>query len=128
MQKKKPLLIVALLVLLAMVYYLRNTPGAEPASGEDVLNRREQRLIFTKHARCRMDCRHIDDEEVKEILQQGTINYSKSEPNDKPDPKYALEGVTRDQQRVRVVFAPSKKGMVVITVIDLGQEWTCHCN
>ena len=85
-------------------------------------------VIYTKHARCRMDCRRIDESEVKEILQKGTINYAKSEPNDKPDPKYALEGITHDGQEVRIVFAPSKKGMVVITVIDMKQEWQCACN
>ena len=75
-----------------------------------------------------MGCRHIDESEVKEILQKGSINYAKSEPYDKPDPKYALEGITRDGQEVRIVFAPSKKGMVVITVIDLKEEWQCACN
>ena len=85
-------------------------------------------IIYTKHARCRMDCRRIDESEVKEILQKGTINYTKSDPNDKPDPKYALEGITHDGQEVRIVFAPSKKGMVVITVIDLKEEWQCDCN
>jgi hypothetical protein len=28
---------------------------------------------------------------------------------------------------VRIVFAPAKRGMVVITVIDLGTEWSCDC-
>ena len=74
-----------------------------------------------------MDCRHIDEREVREILQNGTINYGKSEPDDKPDPKYAVEGRTRDGQQVRIVFAPSRRGMVVITVIDLNVEWQCDC-
>jgi len=85
-------------------------------------------LIYTKHARCRMDCRHIDEMEVKDILQNGKINYQKSDPDSKPDPKFALEGITRDHQSVRIIFAPSKRGMVVITCIDLDDEWTCHCN
>lgn len=75
-----------------------------------------------------MDCRHIDETEVKEILQKGTINYSKSQLNAKPDPKYALEGQTHDGQQVRIIFAPSNKGMVVITVIDLKEEWQCACH
>lgn len=93
----------------------------------DVINRHPDHLIYTKHARCRMDCRHIDEAEVQEILQQGRINYRKSEPAGRPDPKYALEGTTRDGQQVRIVFAPAKRGMVVITVIDLGTEWSCDC-
>jgi len=75
-----------------------------------------------------MECRHIDESEVREILEKGDINYSKSEPGAMPDPKYALEGTTHDGQNVRIVFAPSQRGMVVITVIDLGVEWQCNCN
>jgi hypothetical protein len=104
-------------------------PGRENPRAEDndVINRHPDRLIYTKHARCRMNCRHIDEAEVQEILQEGRINYRKSEPAGRPDPKYALEGTTRDGQQVRIVFAPAKRGMVVITVIDLGTEWSCDC-
>ena len=97
------------------------------SAGSEVINRHPDHLIYTKHARCRMDCRHIDEAEVQEILLQGRINYRKSEPAGRPDPKYALEGTTRDGQQVRIVFAPAKRGMVVITVIDLGTEWSCDC-
>jgi hypothetical protein len=100
--------------------------GSQEA-GADVIDRHPDHLIYTKHARCRMDCRHIDEAEVQEILQQGRINYRKSEPAGRPDPKYALEGTTHDGQQVRIVFAPAKRGMVVITVIDLGTEWSCDC-
>jgi hypothetical protein len=102
----------------------RENPRAEE---DDVINRHPDRLIYTKHARCRMNCRHIDEAEVQEILQQGRINYRKSEPAGRPDPKYALEGTTHDGQQVRIVFAPAKRGMVVITVIDLDTEWSCDC-
>jgi hypothetical protein len=105
----------------------QNTGTGTDNAASDVINRQPDRLIYTKHARCRMDCRHIDEAEVQEILQQGRINYRKSEPAGQPDPKYALEGTTRDGQQVRIVFAPAKRGMVVITVIDLGTEWSCDC-
>jgi predicted small secreted protein len=101
--------------------------NASTGTGSDVIDRHPDRLIYTKHARCRMDCRHIDEAEVQEILQEGRINYRKSEPAGRPDPKYALEGTTRDGQQVRIVFAPAKRGMVVITVIDLRTEWSCDC-
>ncbi|WP_276482184.1 DUF4258 domain-containing protein [Paraflavitalea pollutisoli] len=85
------------------------------------------KLVFTKHARCRMGCRHIDESEVREILEKGTVNPRKSEPAARPDPKFAVEGHTRDGQQVRIIFAPASRGMVVITVIDLDNEWTCDC-
>lgn len=103
------------------------TGNDNTGTGSDVINRHPDRLIYTKHARCRMNCRHIDEAEVQEILAEGRINYRKSEPAGRPDPKYALEGTTRDGQPVRIIFAPSKRGMVVITVIDLGTEWSCDC-
>jgi len=101
-------------------------PSDEPNRPES-FNRRTENLIFTKHARCRMGCRHIDEAEVRDILLNGRINDRKSEPAARPDPKYALEGKTRDGQEVRIIFAPSDRGMVVITVIDLDTEWPCDC-
>lgn len=105
----------------------QSAPDNGSAAGDDVIDRHPGKLIYTKHARCRMDCRHIDEAEVADILAKGRINYRKSEPAGRPDPKYALEGATRDGQQVRIIFAPAKRGMVVITVIDLDTDWSCNC-
>jgi len=126
-RKRKPFLAI-LLALLFIAFYFFQTQSWSGREDDNEFDRNTTPIIYTKHARCRMDCRHIDESEVKEILQKGTINYAKSEPNDKPDPKYALEGITHDGQEVRIIFAPSPKGMVVITVIDLKEEWQCACN
>ncbi len=85
-------------------------------------------LIFTRHARCRMDCRHITEHEIHEILEDGTINYQKSEPDARPEPKYAVEGFTTEQQHLRIIIVPEEHKLIVITCIELGVEWTCHCN
>lgn len=127
MKKRGPSLILVIVIAMGVIFMARSR-REKRNEGDTGFNRSETRLIYTKHARCRMDCRMIDETEVKEILEKGKINYSKSEPNDKPDPKYALEGITHDGQSVRIVFAPSKRGMVVITVIDLEREWQCNCN
>jgi Domain of unknown function (DUF4258) len=102
-------------------------PPSDNPSRTDGFNRRVGRLVYTKHARCRMGCRHIDESEVMEILEKGDINYNKSELNNTRGPKYALEGVTHDNQRVRIVFAQDAEGTAVVTVIDLGREWKCNC-
>jgi len=83
-------------------------------------------LVYSRHARCRMDCRHIDESEVKEILQDGTVNFSKIEHSDKGE-SYPVEGKTHDGQQVRIVFAPHGNELVVVTVIDLDTEWKCDC-
>jgi hypothetical protein len=101
----------------------------QPSNGANgPINRHESHLIYTRHAKCRMDCRHINEAEIKEILEKGDINYAKSEPNGYPDPKYALDGYTVEGQHLRIVFATSKKGLIVITCIELGVEWQCDCN
>ena len=89
-------------------------------------NRNTDKLIFSKHAKCRMDCRKIDESEIKEILKNGTVNYKKIQ-NDKRGKTYPVEGYTHDKQHVRIVFAPKDDGLVVVTVIDLGTEWACDC-
>lgn len=73
-----------------------------------------------------MDCRHIDESEVKEILKEGVINYSKVEESEKGK-TYPLEGTTHDKQHVRIVIAPHTDELVVVTVIDLDTEWSCDC-
>ncbi len=134
--KKYRSYIAALLVLIAGAGLLLNKekasnghddPGINITISEPDFDRTLRPLIFTKHAKCRMACRHIDDSEIEDILVNGNINYDKTDIHSKPDPKYALEGKTRDNQQVRVIFAPSKKGMVVITCIDLDMEWSCNC-
>ena len=84
-------------------------------------------LILTKHAKCRMDCRHITDREIKEIIQTGNVNYSRSGRSNKEDDTYALEGYSNEHQHLRVVVAPENDGLVVITCIDLDNEWPCNC-
>lgn len=93
----------------------------------DELNRSTNSFIYTKHARCRMDCRHIDESEVKEILREGTINYEKSQYQNTDNPKYAVEGWSHDKQHLRIVFAPTEDAVVVVTCIDLENEFECHC-
>ena len=91
------------------------------------LNRNISTLIFTAHAKCRMDCRDITKEEVKEILHKGDINYTRSNLKDERGPTYALEGYSTGKQHLRIIFAPKKNELVVVTCIDIDKEWQCDC-
>src|SRR5450432_4058537 len=102
--------------------------GPSPRISENEPFNRRGELVFTKHARCRMDCRHITSKEIHEILDNGTINYGKSEPYSRPDPRYALEGFTAEQQHLRIIVAPENAKLIIITCIELGVEWSCQCN
>jgi hypothetical protein len=97
-------------------------------NSDDGLDRHPKAIHYSKHARCRMECRHIDETEVQEILAIGHINFQKSELDaDLCKRRYAVEGETHDHQRVRIIFAPCNNIETVVTVIDLGREWSCDC-
>lgn len=76
-----------------------------------------------------MGCREVTIEEITDIIENGTVNYKKSGIGKKGDSTFALEGISRDKQHLRVVVAPEKNGkVVVITCIDLETEWACNCD
>lgn len=104
-----------------------NQKSADPVNRNRGFDRRTSFLEYTRHANCRMECRKISKAEVAEIMEQGSINYSKSDVNAKPCPEYAIEGKTSDGQKVRIVFAQCDFKTKVVTVIDLGKDWSCDC-
>ena len=85
-------------------------------------------LIYTKHARCRMDCRHINEQEIQEIISADHINARKSNPNDSRCPTYAYEGYSHDHQHLRIVIAKCDEVWKVVTCIDLENEFACECH
>lgn len=85
-------------------------------------------LILTSHAKCRMNCRHVTKEEIKEILKDGRLNKAKSGIGSKGDSTFALEGYSHENQHIRVVVAPESDGLVIITCIDLERDWPCNCH
>ena len=100
-------------------------PPSDNPNRDEGFDRRTSHIFYSKHARCRMECRHIDESEIKEILEKGEINYSKIE-SDTRGKTYPLEGVTHDHH-LRVVFAPKDDGLLVVTCIDLDKDWQCDC-
>ena len=135
------LILVLLIILFFVKRGLRNEPGKpkttttdprtkDPASATDRnrgFDRRISYIEYTQHGKCRMQCRKISQAEVEEIMRDGKINYAKSNVNARPCPEYALEGITRDNQRVRIVFAQCDLKTKVVTTIDLDTDWTCDC-
>jgi hypothetical protein len=74
-----------------------------------------------------MQCREITESEVEDIMQNGKIDYKKSDLQNTRCPRYALEGVTKDNQRVRIVYAQCNESTTVVTVIDLEKDHECNC-
>ena len=143
MKKAIPLIILIVLAVVTLFIKQCNTTSddVKPTKPEDDktteqadvgskrgLNRSPSNINYSKHARCRMDCRHISEGEVQQILKEGKINYAKSElKGEDCKKKYAVEGTTKDNQKVRIIFAPCSDEVTVVTVIDLGKEWACEC-
>ena len=119
-------LVVLGLVLIFYLFFGRNGCHKQPIDHREKAFRHNN-ISYTKHARCRMDCRHINEKEVKEILDKGEINYRKSEIQTTPCPKYALEGMTEENQHVRLIVGDCENEAVIITVIDLDHEFECQC-
>lgn len=142
-RKALPLLIIVLLAIILLVVKTckrgsetlpepttttspRRTPSST-VNRDRGFDRRVSYLQFSKHAKCRMNCRHITQEEVKDIMKDGKINYKKSDLQNSRCPRYAVEGETNDNQDVRIIFAQCNESTTVVTVIDLDKEWSCDC-
>ena len=136
-RKAAPIILVfALAVLLFIIRQFKNesysndTPkrkGTTSANRDQGFDRRISYIEYSNHAKCRMGCRRISQAEVEEIMQDGKINYNKSDLKNARCPRYAVEGITTDKQKVRIVFAQCNEKTQVVTVIDLDTEWTCNC-
>ncbi len=132
MKNKSYPFLILIAALLLFFWIKKNQRGKEPgrvtveAVKDDYFALRggNKTIKYSRHAKCRMDCRHIDESEVKEILATGEINYNKEETSAK-GVTYPLEGTTHDGQHVRIVFAPKEKEIVVVTAIDLDKDWPC---
>ncbi len=102
-------------------------PASNPTDRDRGFDRRTTYLEYSNHATCRMQCRKISKAEVEEIMRDGKINYNKSDLQNARCPRYALEGITKDDQRVRIIFAQCNEKTVVVTVIDLETDYKCDC-
>jgi hypothetical protein len=129
-QNKYAWIIIVFIVVIG--FFLRSYPRFKKISKENrtempALNR-DLDLVLTKHARCRMACRDISQQEIKEIINEGTIDIERSDPDAERGAEYVLEGYSHEKQHLRVIVSPHDNKLVVISCIDLDKEWKCDCN
>src|SRR5690348_16425343 len=100
---KKWLPIAIVLLLAVIVFFIKQTTGkaktpktttdqrkeVDPRTDNVGLNRSISLLKYSEHSKCRMDCRHISQHEVEEIMLDGKINYNKSDLKNARCPRYA---------------------------------------
>lgn len=130
--KKSSSKIVTLLILLVgcMALWLVQNNGNK-TSGTSATNTEwysaNKTIHITKHAKERMKCRTISLAEIEDVLQHGQLNKDKSSFDDHAcATKYAVEGKTKDNQRIRVIAAPCEQKVNIVTVIDLDNEYDCE--
>jgi len=138
-QVKKAAPIILVFALAALVFIIRQckdergtnvnpkSKSTATTNRDNGFDRRISYLEYSKHAKCRMECRRISQAEVEEIMHDGKINYNKSDLQNARCPRYAVEGITVDNQKVRIIFAQCNEKTEVVTVIDLDTEWSCDC-
>ena len=138
-QVKKAAPVILVFALAALVFIIRQCKDERDITGSTKskkttttdrdrgFDRRISYIHYSNHAKCRMECRKISQSEVEEIMRDGKINYNKSDLQNARCPRYAVEGVTTDNQKVRIVFAQCNEKTEVVTAIDLDTEWSCSC-
>ena len=124
MINRSQLVTIVVLILLFLVFIIRR--WNEPVKKEP-FDREPVRITYSKHARCRMECRQIDEREIQEIMQKGIINFNKSNRRDKPCPTFAVQGQTSSGEKLRVIFAQCPSETTVVTCYNLEEDFTCHC-
>jgi hypothetical protein len=113
------------LALMILFIFIRRM-GQEPRRRE-ALERHPRSIAYTRHARCRMDCRHISEADIETILEHGVINLNRSNRNDSPCPTFAVQGQTDGGESLRVVFAQCDVETKVVTCYNLKKDFTCQC-
>ena len=132
-KKGLPYFILVIVAIVILVFKNCNKSQTKTTTSTEVkehrgLNRNPSHINYSKHAKCRMDCRHIDENEVKDIISNGTVNYKKSDlQKDDCHKRYAVEGYSKDNQHLRIIIVPCADEVTIVTCIDIGTEWECHC-
>ena len=117
---------ISLIIVLFLLFVFLYKRWHEPAQKE-AFDRHPSHLYYTKHALCRMNCRHISTQEIEEIMQSGIINLNMSDRNDKPCPTYAVQGETSEGNSLRIIFAQCNDETKVVTCYNLKKDFECHC-
>jgi Domain of unknown function (DUF4258) len=116
-----------LIIILVIIVYAALRWYVLEAHKKEAFNRHPSHLIYTHHALCRMDCRHISKEDIDEVMAKGIIFLNKSNLDDRPCPTFALQGYTKENEDIRVIFAQCADETKVVTCYNLRKDFECHC-
>ena len=117
--------IISLLFVLALLVFtiikIRNEPKKKL-----VLNRNPSRIEYTKFALCRMDCYHINANNIMGILRNGEVNRGRSDHHKKPCPIFTVRGITK--QKMSIIIIIQQCGTVTKILDCYVANGTVGCN
>ncbi len=124
---------IAILIIAGINYFFFQKDGKSTSSSTQKPDQSRSSILknikITRHAKCRMGCRKINESEIMEVIEQGSINKRKTNPNSKPCPTTAYEHRTyHDKQKTRVIVGHCPGIHKIVTVIDLENEYQCQCH
>jgi hypothetical protein len=114
-------------LLLAVVFFVFLIRRWNEPVRKEAFDRTRSSLTYSKHALCRMDCRHISKQEVEEIIARGIINFNKSNRRANPCPIFALQGRTSGGEKIRVIVTQCPSETRVITCYNMEEDFYCDC-
>lgn len=124
MKSKNATLSLLLVLLVLAVAFLKWQQESRP---KEAFDRSVKELRYTRDARCRMECRRINEGEIKEIMKKGIINFSRSDRRGLPCPTFALQGRTGKGAHIRVYFLQCAEATTVVDCYNLGRDAECAC-
>ena len=80
-------------------------------------------ITFSEKAKCIIKCKGISDEEVKEVLKNGNVNFGESDTRLAPCPSYVFEG-----ENLTIVCTACDSISEIVNVLSLNEKQdTCNC-
>ncbi len=75
-----------------------------------------------------INCMGISNDQLKQVLKDGSVNFGKSEVHGTPYPTYAIDGKTLSGQHIRlvVIVGADTTRMISGFITDVGKS-TCKC-
>ena len=81
-------------------------------------------LQYSKMASCKMTCLSVDENAIRTVLKEGTVNVSRSDIAS-PEKVFAVE--YDNGEKLRVVVSPRGASLFVITVNPINKKAECDC-
>lgn len=124
MKTRNASITLSIIIILLLFFFLKRYHEPRP---KEIFDRNPVQLTFTRHARCRMQCRQIDSAEIREVMAKGIILLNRSNRQARPCPEIAVQARTATNEYIRVIFAQCRQETRVITCYNLEVNYPCDC-